>query len=48
MKLFSVNNFWLLNDKLMTPLENSQAKVLVGGGRKSSKVLLHSHEFSYS
>lgn len=32
MKLFSVNNFWLLNDKLMTFLENSQAKVFGGEG----------------
>lgn len=31
MKFFSVNDFWLLNDKLMTSLENSQAKVLGGG-----------------
>lgn len=47
MKFFSVNDFWLLNDKLMTSLENSQAKVL-GGGQRRGKVLLHSHEFSYS
>lgn len=46
MKLFSGNVFWLLKDKLMNHLEDSQARffwVLMRG-----KMLLHSHGLIYS